>query len=343
MLGASLSACSSSPPAAIVNGQVITQPELSHYLQGWESSPAYVSGFDQASKAQSQQYAAEGETVPAFTVVGTGSGPGNFGLPWTTGKLTELVTGMAVRQYLESRHETPSYIELSAAWAGEEADLPQVWPQLPAALRSSVAQDSANLALVQTKAPNLRTAEQFYKTGLSSFWSQVCLTTLDATVSGPNGTVDMAASRKQAEAIVSQVSTATSGAAASSVAVGARYCLTPEQLIEEPLEFRQQVYGLAPGKAGIVPQSWGYEVVLVRSRTIIPFNAQVATVIGVVALGAGTDTYSWPVQGDTSDTGLIKVLKAASVKVDPAFGSWTTALPTPPYIPQVWPAGESNP
>jgi hypothetical protein len=343
VLGASLSACSSSPPAATVNGQVISQPELSHYLQGWASSPAYVVSFDHASKAQSAQYAAQGETVPAFTVTGTGSGPGNFGLPWSTGKLTELVTGVAVHQYLESRHEAPSYLEVSAAWASEQADLPQVWPQLPAALRTSVTQESADLALVQTKPPTLRTAEQFYKSNLSSFWSQVCLTALDSSVSGPNGTVDMAASRKQAETIVSQISAATSGAAASSVAVGARYCLSPEQLIEEAPAFRQQVNALAPGKAGIVPQSWGYEVVLVRSRTIIPFNAQVASVIGVVALGAGTNTFSWPVQGDTSDSGLIKILKAANVKVDPAFGSWTTALPAPPYIPQVWPAGESNP
>lgn len=250
---------------------------------------------------------------------------------------------MAVHQYLEGRHEAPSYLEFSAAWASEEADLPQVWPQLPAAVRTSVAQESADLALVQTKPPSLRTAEQFYKANLSSLWSQVCLTTLDSSIAGPNGTVDMTASLKQAEKTASQLTAATSGATVPSVAVGARYCLSPEQLIEQSPVFRQQVNALAPGKAGVVPQSWGYEVVLVRSRTIIPFNAQVATVIGVVALGAGTDTYSWPVQGDTSDTGLIKILKAASVRVDPAFGSWTTALPAPPYIPQVWPAGESSP
>jgi hypothetical protein len=343
ILGVSLSACSTSPPAANVNGQVITQPELSNYLRGWASSPAYVSNFDQASKAQSKQYASEGETVPAFTVAGTGSGPGNFGLPWTTGKLTEMVTAIAVHQYLESRHEAPSYLELTAAWSTEEAAAPQVWPQLPAALRTSVSQEAAELALVQTKPANLKTAEQLYKDSLSSFWSQVCLTTVDITVPGPNGTVDMAASQKQATTVARELTAAASGASAPNAPVGARYCLSPEQLIEQPPVFGQQVSGLAPGKAGTVPQSWGYEVVLVRSRTIIPFNAQVASVIGVVALGAGTTAYTWPVQGDSGDTGLITILKAADVKVDPAFGSWTTALPSPPYIPQVWPAGEANP
>ena len=111
----------------------------------------------------------------------------------------------------------------------------------------------------------------------------------------------------------------------------------------QPTAFRQTVYALAPGKAGLVPQSWGYEVVQVRSRTIIPFNAQVAAVIGVVALGAGPTAYTWPVQGDAGGTGLSRILKAADVKVDPSYGSWTTALPSPPYIPQVWPAGQASP
>ena len=53
VLGATLSACSTAPPAAMVNGQVITQTELSQNLQWWSSSPAYVASFDQASKAQS--------------------------------------------------------------------------------------------------------------------------------------------------------------------------------------------------------------------------------------------------------------------------------------------------
>ncbi len=111
----------------------------------------------------------------------------------------------------------------------------------------------------------------------------------------------------------------------------------------QPTALRQEVYGLAPGQAGVVAQTWGYQVLQVRTRTVIPFNAQVASVIGAVALGAGPTAYTWPVQGDASNTGLAKILKAAHVNVDPAFGSWTTALPSPPYIPQVWPAGQANP
>ena len=344
VLGGSLSACSTtSPPAAMVNGQVITQSELAENLQWWSSSPAYVVSFDQASKAQSQQYASQGQTVPAFTVAGTGTGPGNFGLPWTTGRLTLLVTGVAVHQYLQSKGEEPSALDHSAAWASEEADAPQVWVQLPPQLRSAVADDGAELAVVQSKAPSLTTAAQFYKANLSSFWSQVCLTSIDVSVPGPDGSIDMAASHKQAQMVATELTAAASGARPPTVGNGARYCLTPEQLIVQPAVFAQEVNALQPGKAGLVQQNWGYEVVQVRSRTLIPFNTQVASVIAVVALGAGLATYSWPVQGDAGGTGLSKILKAADVEVDPTFGSWTTKLPAPPYIPQVWPAGQASP
>jgi hypothetical protein len=197
--------------------------------------------------------------------------------------------------------------------------------------------------MVQAKPPILASAEQFYKQNLPSFWSQVCLTSIDVSVPGPNGTIDMTASQKQAEAVAAELTAASAGGATPTVGNGARYCLSPEQWIVEPAAFRQVVYGLAPGKAGMVAQSWGYEVVQVRSRTLIPFNSQVASVIGVVALGAGPTAYTWPVQGDVSGTGLTRILKAADVKVDPAYGSWTTALPSPPYIPQVWPAGQAAP
>jgi len=342
-LGSSLSACSTSPPAAMVNGQAISQGELSENLLWWASSPAYVRSFDQASKLQAEQYAAQGQQVPVFSVQGTGSGPANFGLPWTTGRLTQLVGAVAVHQYAEQHGESPSGLELSAAWASEEASYPQVWPQFPPDLRSALANEGAELSLVQAKAPDLRSAELFYKANLASFWSQVCVTTVDVSVPGAGGVTDMVASHKQADQVAAELSGQPSGGAAPPLANGARYCLTPEQLIVQPASFRIEVAGLAVGKVAQIEASWGYQVVQVRSRALIPFDLAVASVISVVALGAGTSAYTWPVQGDANDTGLTRILKAAKVEVNPAYGSWTTGLPSPPYIPQVWPAGQASP
>ena len=60
--------------------------------------------------------------------------------------------------------------------------------------------------MVQSKAPDLSTAEKFYKANLSSMWSQVCLTSVDVSVPGRGGTIDMAASQKQAEAVAAELS-----------------------------------------------------------------------------------------------------------------------------------------
>ncbi len=140
-----------------------------------------------------------------------------------------------------------------------------------------------------------------------------------------------------------RLETGASGSAQAASTGGAQFCQSPQQLIQQSAPFAALVSSLAPGKAGIIPESFGYQVVLVRSRTVIPFDATVAAVINVVSLGAGISATSWPVQGDANSTGLTTILKSAKVQVNPAYGSWTTALPAPPYIPQVWPAGESAP
>ena len=340
---AGLSACSTSPPAASVNGDVITEAQLAQNLKAWAGSPAYVKAFNEASKLQAAQYAAQGQQVPAFTVEGTGSGPDNFGLEWTTGRLTAMVSAIAVQQYLQRHGRAPSELQRAAAWSSEQAADPQVWPQLPQQLRSEVAQSAADLALVQPGTPDLKTAAQFFKAHASYFWSQVCLTTVDVSVPGPNGTTDLTASRKQAEAVAAQLSGAPGTSGQPPVTGEARYCIVPEQLVQQPPAFAAEVSALQPGSAAILPESYGYQVVQVRSRTAIPFDEPVAAVIDVIASGAGTSAYTWPVQGDANNTGLTTILKASSVDVNPSYGTWTTALPAPPYIPQVWPAGQSSP
>ncbi len=177
---------------------------------------------------------------------------------------------LAVHQYLAKHGEAPSYLERSAAWASEEASIPQVWAQLPPQLRSSMADEGAELAMVAAKAPDLSTAEQFYKANLSSFWSQVCLTSVDVSVPGRGGTIDMAASQKQAEAVAAELTAASAGGAVPTVGNGARYCLTPEQSSCSRRRSARRSTRWRLARPALVPQSWGYEVVQVRSRTHHP-------------------------------------------------------------------------
>ena len=341
-LTGALSSCSASPPAATVNGQVISQGQLDQYLEGWASSPVYIQDFQAASQQESQQAAAQGQQEPAFTVQGTGTGPGDYGLVWATGRLSLLVTASALHQYLERRGEAPSRLEVAAAWASENAANPQLWQQLPGQLRSEVAVLDAEHALIEPKLSEASADQALYKMDSRYFWTQVCLRTVDVSVPGRGGGINMAASRKQADEIVGELDGRAAPVSAPPVTSGAFYCQTQEQLIGQPPTFRQQVEALAPGKAVALAQSYGYEVVQVQSRASIPFNKAVAGDIEVVASAHSGQAPAWPVVGEGSDTSLINLLKAAAVQVNPQYGSWTTKLPVP-YLPQVWPAGASQP
>ncbi len=341
-LAGGLSSCSASPPAATVNGQVITQGQLDQWLEGWSSSPAYVQAFQAASAQESQEAAAQGQQEPTFSVQGTGSGPGDYGLVWTTGRLSLLVSATALHQYLERRGEAPSGLEVAAAWASEYAAHPQVWQQLPAALRSEVADQDAEHALIEPKLSNKSEDETLYKEDSSLFWTQVCLRTVEVTVPGPANSVNMAASRKQADEIAGVLSGTVASPPAPPVSSGALYCLTPEQLIDQAAGFRFGVGALKVGHAIALPESYGYQVVQVRSRASVPFNDQTAADIEVVASQSSSQAPAWPVVGAGTDTSLIKLLKTVKVQVNPLYGSWTTGLPAP-YLPQVWPAGAAAP
>jgi hypothetical protein len=341
-LAGALSGCSASPPAATVNGEVITQGQLDQWLEAWSSSPAYVQYFKDASAQESEQAASQGQQQPVFTVPGTGSGPGDFGLVWTTGRLSLLVLGSALHQYLERRGEAPSGLEVATAWASEYAADAAVWEQLPAPVRAEVADQDAEHALIEPTSSATSGDEALYKGDSSYFWTRVCLRTVDVTVTGPGGKLDMAASRHQAEEIAAELSGRATSPGAPPVTSGALYCLTPQQLIEQAPGFRDQVKALKTGQAVALAESYGYQVVQVRSRASIPFDKQTAADIEVVASASSGQVPAWPVVGEGTDTSLIKLLKAVTVEVNPLYGSWTAALPAP-YLPQVWPAGAGTP
>ena len=95
----------------------------------------------------------------------------------------------------------------------------------------------------------------------------------------------------------------------------------PEQFIEQPLNFQEQVAALAPGQATVVADGPGYEVVEVRSRAVIPYSNRIAADIEIVASHGGSQA---PPNGDTK---VNRILKDARVEVNPAYGSWSTTLP----------------
>lgn len=335
IFAAGASSCSAAPPAAIVNGQAISEQQLSQQLEWWSSSRAFVSEQDASFLQQAEQAAAQGQQEAPITIEGSGTGPGVYNSNWAAMELSNLVEAAAIQQYLARSGHSPSRAELAAAWASEYAMDPRVWVQLAAGARDQAALEVADRALIDGQPANSSGDSSFYAAHRSYFWSQVCVVSADVSVPGPGGGVDMASSKRQAEALATQLS-AQGAAGAGAVPGGARYCMSPEQLIEQPADFRDEVGSLAPGQAAALRQGYGYQVVSVTSRANIQFSAQVSPDIDEVIAHGGAQ------QGEmiTGDTKVSAILKAAKVEVNSAYGTWQPNVP-PPYQPQVLAPGRS--
>jgi hypothetical protein len=329
LLGGALSACSTAPPAAIVNGQAISIPQLDQWLHGWASSAAYDKAEDAMFYAQAEQSYEAGNTMPnLYTVVAqTGTGPDVFGTFWTAIELSNLVTDLAVHEHAEQLHKAPTAVQLDAAWQSEYSANAALWGQLSPALRLSGAEADADRALVNGPVATSKQDATFYKDNKSHFWSQVCVNTADVTVPGPGGGVDRAASLKQADQVASELSGHPSPGAAP-VTGGGRFCDSPAQYIEQPSNFQIQVGAEPVGQATVLTESYGYEVVEVSSRTVIPYNKMTMGDIDVVATGGGSQN------PPTGDKAVIAILTASDIKVNPMYGTWS-AVDVTGCVPQV--------
>ena len=134
-----------------------------------------------------QQEEAQGQQAEAFTVEGTGSGQGDYGLVWASQQLANIVQAYAVHHYLAKHGTEPTSLDVAAAWAAEDAEQPAVWQQLPTQLRDTVAERDAEHAMVEKSGRATSDEKTFYGSHRADFWSRVCVDTNEITVSGRAG------------------------------------------------------------------------------------------------------------------------------------------------------------
>jgi hypothetical protein len=332
LMAAGASGCGTAPPAAIVNGQATSEQAVAQQLEWWSASRSYVSQENAYFLSQAEQAALQGQQEQAVTVEGAGTGPDVYSTTWTAIELTQMISAIALQQYLESRHEGPTTKEVAAAWASEYAMSPDEWQQLAPGARSWAAAFVADRALIDGTPANDSADRSFYRSHRSYFWSRVCVISTDVSVPGQDGAVDMAASKREASALAAQLQ--SSGVAPGALPGGARYCLTPEQLIEQASDFRAAVAALGVGQARVLPESFGDEVVAVSSRARIPYTKEVAADIDEVVTHGGAQQLA------NGDAKVMAILKAARVSVNSAYGTWQANLPSP-YQPEVLPPARS--
>lgn len=323
-LGAGLSGCGTAPAAAIVNGQKISIQQLDQQMSDWASSPAYRRQYD--TIAQSQAASSGNSSAPGLTVYGSGTGSEVYGRQWASMQLTFMIDAVIISQYLAAHHRAPSPDQVAAAWAAEEASSPQVWQQLPSRARTEAALQDAQAALVYGKATSSSSDKQFYDSHKADFWSQVCTASANVIVQGRDGSVNEAASRREAQAEAKAWS--GQGHSLGAPTDAAQTCYSAERLLGQGTRLFNAVSGAKVGQAVAVSASPGYQVVKVLSRRTIPFGNWDATDIELVAQHGG-NRYGPPV----SEGGLGSVIRRAKVSVNIAYGAWAhNAQPPVSYV-----------
>lgn len=311
-LGAS--ACSTAPSAASVNSVGINQAALNARLKALASSKGYVSALDRQGASQ------------GFTVAGDASH--TYSNQWVAGVLSQMIVTSAVHQYLAAHHRLPGSRMLAAAGAVDRAEYGSLWRTFPASFRRAQVQSDAEHAEIEPISVPASTLATVYHDNLKYFYTRVCTRQVAFSVKGSGGTVDFAASRR-----------AAAGAAATFERThrigGSVICYSPSSLESQPASVADTVLGLAVDHASSPQRTgYGYRVIAVTSRNLLPLGADVARALSV-ALSASSSA---------PDAALDRIVSHANVQVNPQYGRWHAPSSTsgPGVIPPSLPSAGSS-
>ena len=233
------------------------------------------------------------------TVVG--DAPGTYNNEWVSSILTGMVTGNVIQQRLRAtgRHVSQSGLEAARA----VSEISQIgWTSFPPSFRDTLVNRLAEDALITPQLAQLsQTIGQVYQQYKPYFFSRVCVLQASAFSLG-------------------QASVLSAGGRIS----GQPVCYGQASLEDQGASLRQAIMGLAVGEVSRpVRTPYGYLVLKVTSRDVIALTPVLQRTISVAIVNA---------QGAPNDT-VDALLSHASVKVNPAYGSWNRLQVVPPKAP----------
>jgi hypothetical protein len=221
-----------------------------------------------------------------------GAAKGTYSLPWVAMILSGMIEARIIHQHLSSAGNLPDQDMLNAARSVNETS-GQEWTEFSPAFRDVLVGRLADEAAASQLAVATATLRQAYQQYIQYFFVQICVLQSTATT------------QAAAQAI-----------SASGGVNGAQVCFDQAQLEGYPVAFKNAVMQTAVGSVSQPIQAgFGYQVVKVVSRQEQGFNAGVQRVLALV-LSNG--------QG-TVDPSLAKLIQGAHVKVNPAYGSWSSS------------------
>jgi hypothetical protein len=260
-----------------------------------------------ALNVELRQWSSSREYVNAFNqsnsstgVTVAGQAPGTYSTKWVAGVLGGMIDAAIFRQQLNTTGAVPGP-GIDAAANSVNAISQIGWDQFSSAFRQTLVMRLADEATLTPPTVPVATLKMVYDQYAQYFFNQIC-------------TVQSAAF-DQAQAKSLQ---------ASGVPNGSLTCYDQNGFAAQPPSFQNAVRGLDVGKtAPPIPTVFGYLVVKVVSRTDQGFTPDVQRVLSTAVLSA---------QGSPNAT-LDGLVANASVKVNPAYGSWKSPQVVPPPAP----------
>ncbi len=221
-----------------------------------------------------------------------GSGPGTYSSSWVSEVLGSIIEADVIHQHLAAIGKLPDQAMLDAARSVSETSAAE-WVDFPAAFRQTLVQRLADRAAASPTSVPLATLQQTYQQYMEYFFVQVCV-------------LQSAAPTQAAAAAIT----------GSGDVNGAHVCYDQSQLENYPAAYRTAVLGLAVDAVSHpIPTNIGYQVVKVVSRELQGLTPAVQSVLSAVLNGS---------QG-VPETSLVQLIKAARVKVNPAYGTWSSS------------------
>jgi hypothetical protein len=310
LLAGVLSGCGSvSPNAATINGSAVTRSALNGELSDISASPRYIA----ALQSQGGQVA--------------GSGPGTYTQGFVASILNARLVYLLIHDDLARRRALPDAADLSAAaqvatqrFTDQSGSF---FSQFPASYRNTLTERLADVAKLEGLIGTDAADQQYYDTHTSEFATEVCVRHILLAAKDLDGSVDFAVSKTEADqekakldggadfatlAKADSQDNAPGGSAANGGALEGSApdkCLSAQDVSNLVTPFQQAVAELPLNQVSDPVQTqFGYHLIEVTSRVVAPLDQAKADVAGQVF-----NVY------------LQKELTAASMKVDPQYGS----------------------
>lgn len=229
-----------------------------------------------------------------------GDAPGTYSTTWVAAILGGMVDASVIGQHVVATDQPPSSATLAAARTVSE--LGEVgWQDFSPAFRDVLVSRLANEAVLTPVSAPQATLLGTYNQYKSNFFLQICTTASSAF--------------SESEA---------AGIAAQGVPNGVLACYNQVQFEAQPMAFQTAVLTLPVGKVSApIKTSYGYQVVKVVDRTLQEYSEDLQRVLSLVITSA---------QGTVNPV-LTGLLSKASVRINPAYGTWSSLQVTPPAIP----------